>query len=86
MTQDPRPEYPRPQFQRAQWHSLNGPWRFTFDPGAVGEQERWYVPGLDRAHATPYGPNTRGKTKPLTINVPFPWESPASGVMRPDYK
>ena len=86
MTQDPRPEYPRPQFQRDQWHSLNGPWRFTFDPAAVGEQERWYVPGLDRAHATPYGPNTRGKTKPLTINVPFPWESPASGVMRPDYK
>jgi beta-galactosidase/beta-glucuronidase len=24
--------YPRPQLRRANWTSLNGPWRFTFDP------------------------------------------------------
>jgi beta-galactosidase/beta-glucuronidase len=27
----PSSPYPRPQFRRAQWMSLNGPWRFTFD-------------------------------------------------------
>ena len=27
----PRPEYPRPQFQRDQWMNLNGRWQFSFD-------------------------------------------------------
>ena len=26
----PRPEHPRPDFLRAQWVTLNGPWRFAF--------------------------------------------------------
>jgi beta-galactosidase/beta-glucuronidase len=26
-----RSSYPRPQFRRAHWQNLNGPWRFTFD-------------------------------------------------------
>lgn len=26
----PRPEHPRPDFLRAQWANLNGPWRFAF--------------------------------------------------------
>jgi hypothetical protein len=33
---------------------------------------RWYLPGT--------------ASKNLTITVPFPWESPLSGVERPDYK
>ncbi len=33
----PRPEYPRPQFQREEWLCLNGPWRFEADPGDSGE-------------------------------------------------
>ena len=33
-----------------------------------------------------YGTRFRIEQKPLTINVPFPWESPLSGVTRPDYK
>ena len=28
----PRPEHPRPDFQRANWLSLNGSWDFRFDP------------------------------------------------------
>ena len=33
----PRPEYPRPDFQRGtvegvDWLNLNGPWQFRFDP------------------------------------------------------
>lgn len=32
--------YPRPQFRRQDWQSLNGPWRFAFD-----DQAQWTVPG-----------------------------------------
>ena len=28
----PLPEHPRPDFHRAEWVNLNGPWRFRFDP------------------------------------------------------
>ena len=32
----PRPEYPRPQFERADWLCLNGEWQFEIDPGDSG--------------------------------------------------
>lgn len=32
----PRPEYPRPQFSRDRWLSLNGDWQFEIDPGDSG--------------------------------------------------
>ena len=32
----PRNEYPRPQFARADWLCLNGPWQFEVDPGDSG--------------------------------------------------
>jgi hypothetical protein len=69
----PRPEHPRPDLVRSRWTSLNGPWRFAFDPRGVGEHERWYRPGAPRP-------------KDLTISVPFPWESRLSGVAAPEYK
>lgn len=28
-------DYPRPQFRRSDWQSLNGPWRFAFDDAAA---------------------------------------------------
>ena len=31
MNQIPRPEYPRPDFQREKWLPLNGEWDFSFD-------------------------------------------------------
>lgn len=31
-----RPEYPQPQFERAQWLSLNGTWEFEFDDRNAG--------------------------------------------------
>ena len=58
------PEYPRPQFRRSHWQSLNGPWEFSFDDGQVGETERWF---LDHAF-------------PLKIVVPFVYESTLSQI------
>jgi hypothetical protein len=72
MNSVPRPEHPTPNQQRATWLNLNGPWRFAFDPRLVGEQQRWHQP--------------RTMTKNLTITVPYPWESPLSGVERTDYR
>jgi hypothetical protein len=62
----PRAEHPRPDFQRANWLSLNGAWDFRFDPEDVGIRERWWAPGTD------FG---GGK-----ITVPFCWESTLSGI------
>jgi hypothetical protein len=81
----PRPEHPRPYFQRADWQSLNGKWRFAFDPDLIGEQMRWYLPSAGQI-ANLYGPPRHGGAKNLEINVPFPWESKLSGVERTDYK
>jgi beta-galactosidase/beta-glucuronidase len=38
----PRPEYPRPQFERAEWLNLNGEWRFDFDDENTGLKDCWY--------------------------------------------
>lgn len=34
----PRPEYPRPQFERSEWLCLNGRWEFEIDQGDSGIQ------------------------------------------------
>ena len=65
----PRPEYPRPQFQRAAWVNLNGPWTFTFDPGKSGMQR-----GLQNAAGFD-----------SQIIVPFCPESVLSGVGHTDF-
>ena len=33
----PRPEYPRPQFERMDWVNLNGEWTCSFDFGGTGK-------------------------------------------------
>lgn len=35
----PRPEYPRPQFERAEWINLNGTWNYEFDFPIQGKPE-----------------------------------------------
>ncbi|MET0298047.1 MAG: glycoside hydrolase family 2 TIM barrel-domain containing protein [Microbacterium sp.] len=56
--------HPRPQVLRADWADLSGPWRFAYDDADAGLRERWFL------------------DPPFTdrIIVPFPPESPASGV------
>jgi hypothetical protein len=61
----PLPEHPRPDFERAQWASLNGPWAFRFDPADSGLSEGWAGSGIEF---------------PDTICVPFPWGSKLSGI------
>lgn len=72
MTILPRPEYPRPQFARAAWQSLNGAWNFAFDDADCGLAERWFDPAVAAARH----PFTQ------TINVPFAYQSELSGIGR----
>ena len=37
----PRPEYPRPQFERAEWINLNGTWSYTFDFSKSGAEKNF---------------------------------------------
>jgi beta-galactosidase/beta-glucuronidase len=66
-TPTPRPEYPRPQFVRADWLNLNGPWAFAYDDANEGERQGWWkestVAAFDR-----------------TIVVPFAYQSQLSGI------
>ena len=59
------PLHPRPQLTRARWTDLCGPWGFAFDPRDAGLDEHWHE---------------REDVFDRTIVVPFPPESPASGI------
>ncbi len=61
----PLPEHPRPDHWRSDWQNLNGKWNFQFDLENKGEIEKWFE-------------NTREFSQ--TINVPFSWGAPLSGV------
>src|SRR5215207_6380557 len=68
--QVPRPEHPRPDFQRGQWQNLNGEWEFRFDESDAGVKENWFAQG----------------TYDKKIVVPFCWESKLSGIQDLDKK
>lgn len=57
-------DYPRPQFVRDDWQSLNGEWDFRFDDDNIGEREKW-------------NEELKGDLK---IRVPFTYETEASGI------
>ena len=65
----PRPEYPRPQFERAEWINLNGRWTCQFDFGNSGIEQDFHM--------------SQGFTK--EILVPFAPESELSGVEYKDF-
>jgi hypothetical protein len=62
----PRPEYPRPDFQRDNWLNLNGTWDFAFDSDNVGIDQKWFDP--------------KSTALQQSILVPFPWQSKLSGI------
>ena len=71
-TDTPRPEYPRPDFQRGtsegiDWLCLNGTWEFAFDPDNIGENDTWF--SLEPNNDSPWTSH---------IQVPYPWESLAA--------
>ncbi|MGY1694732.1 glycoside hydrolase family 2 protein [Geodermatophilus sp. SYSU D00814] len=65
--------HPRPQLVRDAWTDLCGPWQFTYDDDRRGETERWYRP-TDAGDRTVFD---------REITVPYPPESPASGIGDP---
>ena len=65
QTMIPRPEYPRPDFQRESWVNLNGEWQFAFDDADAGLREKWYQPG---------------RAFDLRITVPFAYQTKLSGI------
>ena len=67
----PRPEFPRPQFDRgdANWLNLNGPWEYQTDRGLTGEQRGFQ-------NDAPFAE---------TITVPFCRESELSGIGDKDF-
>jgi beta-galactosidase/beta-glucuronidase len=60
----PRPEYPRPQFVRADWLNLNGEWEFAFDDANKGRELGWHF----------------GLPLEKRIIVPYPYQSELSGI------
>jgi len=60
----PRPEHPRPDFQRESWVNLNGAWEFEVDAKGEGEAQGW----------------SSGQTLAQKIVVPFCPESRLSGL------
>lgn len=51
----PRPEYPRPDFQRETFENLNGLWEFAFDDLDAGLREGWWDQRpFDRRIMVPY--------------------------------
>ena len=65
----PRSEYPRPQFERADWVNLNGTWSYSFDFGQTGAERDFR--------------NSKGFDGKIT--VPFCPESKLSGVQYTDF-
>lgn len=65
----PRPEYPRPQFEREAWVNLNGEWNFAFD-------DQWQ--GESKGYPT-------AESLDMKITVPFVPESELSGIGRTDF-
>lgn len=64
-----RTEYPRPQFQRDDWHNLNGTWQFAFDDNNIGIDKHWYDDSL--AGTNPFD---------RRIEVPFAYQAKLSGI------
>jgi hypothetical protein len=89
-------DYPRPQLVREPWVSLDGEWEFGYDDADIGVRDRWFdlVGGrgsdFDSGHASRPGRGADAGAHPgggfdRTVMVPFPPESPASGIGDPSF-
>src|SRR5687768_9561097 len=57
-------DYPRPQFVRRRWLTLNGEWEFAFDDSDHGLSQGWAT----------------GRKFEKKINVPFAYQTELSGI------
>jgi beta-galactosidase/beta-glucuronidase len=64
------PLHPTPQLARPGWIDLCGPWAFAYDDANIGLRDHW---------------EDRSEMYDRTITVPYPPESPASGIGDPSY-
>jgi beta-galactosidase/beta-glucuronidase len=55
----PRSEYPRPQFVRADWLCLNGPWQFEIDQGDSGLDRGLVTRPLKQRITVPFCPESK---------------------------
>lgn len=56
----PRPEYPRPQFERNDWVNLNGTWTFCFDFANTGKDRKYQnKDNFDRCITVPFCPESK---------------------------
>ena len=62
----PKPEFPRPEKRRDNWLNLNGSWQFELFAAGKEETEKRFC--ADRVQYS------------RTIQVPFSWVCPLSGV------
>lgn len=69
MATIPRPEHPRPDFERKAWQNLNGEWQFAIDDAKCGIEKGWQT----------------GTEFPQRIMVPFCPESKLSGIAHTDF-
>lgn len=55
----PRPEHPRPSFERREWLNLNGTWTFAFDFGRTGAERGFPAStGFEREITVPFCPES----------------------------
>ncbi len=70
----PRPEYPRPQFERSEWLNLNGMWDYAFDFSNTGEQREWFnSKAFDSKIRVPFCPESRLSGVAFTDFIPCIW-------------
>ncbi len=56
----PRPEYPRPQFERTDWVNLNGTWTYTLDQAQTGvERNLMNAKSFDGKITVPFAPESK---------------------------
>lgn len=71
----PRPEHPKPQFQRDTWMNLNGQWNFAFDFDLSGVEKNWpsRPSGLDKKILVPFCPESKLSGIEYTDFIPAVW-------------
>lgn len=71
----PRPEHPKPQFQRDTWLNLNGEWNFAFDFDVIGVEEGWAKDpsGFDKKITVPFCPESKLSGIQYTGFIPAVW-------------